>query len=330
MLNPLQESLHMSHRRTILSLIFIYLSLSVFLVQNFAQNEAPVTVEYNGLELSVAKAEMVDWDPANSYILVILRIKNNSNKTVRYIAKYRGELSLVDDLGKSYYGIYAQEVPEAGLKIFSGEQQRIGYAFQKPDLNCSSFTMSFSKSDLQGLEQAKGNSQEGGSIKIPIPVKDILVLPKAKERHENDFKKELNIDGMIFIVNEAFIWRRPVRNDIILSSPPPASPALLGITFDFINKLMTTRVDIAGNFSYSLVDDLGNKYKSMRPTGYFNQMKVVPEHFPRIYPGELYQETIFFEPPSDTIKYLLFTINATSVGIKKEISVKIPAQEIAK
>jgi hypothetical protein len=191
------------------------------------------------------------------------------------------------------------------------------------------FTMSFSKNDLQGFEQAKGPSQDDGYIKIPIPVKDILIWPKAKERHESDFKKELNINGLVFIVNEAFVWRRPAGN-VTVSSSPPASPASFGITFNLINALMTNRVDVDGNFSFSLVDDSGNKYKAMKPSGYPLQLKVTPERFPRIYPGESYRETVFFEPPSDEMKYLLFTINATSVGIKKEISVKIPADEVAK
>jgi hypothetical protein len=320
----------MSYRRTIPLFIFICLSLLFFLAPNFAQKASPAIVEYSGLELSVAQAKIVDWDPANSYILVVLRIKNNSNNAVRYVAKHQRELLLEDDLGKSYYGMYAQEAPATGIEILPGEQQKIGYAFQKPDLGCNMFTMSFSKYDLQGLEQVKSLYQDDGSIKIPIPISDVLVLPKAKERHEADFKKELNINGLIFIVNEAFIWRRPVSNDTTSLLLPPASPAFLGITFDLINTLMTNRVDVKGDFLYSLVDDLGNKYRSMKPSGYPHQLKVRPERFPSVYPRESYQETVFFEPPSDTMKYLFFTINATSVGINKEISVKIPANEIRK
>jgi hypothetical protein len=320
----------MSYRRTIPLFIFICLSLLFFLAPNFAQKSSPAIVEYSGLELSVAQAEIVDWDPANSYILVILRIKNNSNNTVRYVAKHERDLLLEDDLGKSYYGLYAQELPEAGIKILSGDQQKIGFAFQKPDLDCSMFTMSFSKYDLQGLEHVKSLYQDDGSIKIPIPVSDVLVPPKATDQHESDFKKELNINGLVFIVNEAFIWRQPVSNDTAPLSLPPASGASLGIAFDFINARIVNRVNVNGNFSYSMVDDLGNKYKSMRPSGYPHKLKVRPERFPSVYPRESYQETVFFEPPSDTMKYLVFTINATSVGIKKEISVKIPANEIKK
>lgn len=320
----------MSYRRTIPLLIFIFLSLLSFLVSSFAQKSSPAIVEYSGLELSVAQAKIVDWDPANSYILVILRIKNNSNNTVRYAAKHQPELLLEDDLGKRYSGMYAQEAPAAGIEILPGEQQKIGFAFQKPDLGCSMFTMSFSKYDLQGLEHAKSLYQDDGSIKIPIPVSDVLVLPKATDRFESDFKKELNINGLMFIVNEAFIWRRPVSNVTTSLSLPPASGVFLGITFDFINAQFVNRVDVNGNFLYSLVDDLGNKYRSMKPSGYPHKLKIRPERFPSVYPRESYQETVFFEPPSDAVKYLLFTINATSVGMKKEISVKIQADEIKK
>jgi hypothetical protein len=236
---------------------------------------------------------------------------------------------LDDDLGKRYYGLYAQEFPESGIEILPGGQQKIGYAFQKPGLDCSMFTMSFSKYDLKGVEYIKSLYHDGGTIEISIPVRNIIVMPKVSERHETDLKKEININGLIFIVNEAFIWGGPARDGAARSSPP-ASGAYLGVTFDFINAQMTNRVDVNGDFSYSLADDLGNKYKSVRPSGYPRRLKNAPERYPRVYPKESYQETVFFEPPSDSIKYLVFTINAKAVGVKKEISVKIPADGIAK
>jgi hypothetical protein len=318
----------MIYRRTAVSLIFICLSLSCFCASSYGQ-DTPSAV-YDGLEFFVSKAEMVDWDPSNSYILIILKINNTGTKTVRFMAKYGRELSLDDDLGKHYYGAYAQNIPASGLGISPGEQQKVAFAFQKPDLNCSMFTMSFSKNDLQGLERSSGSAQDDGSIRIPIPVKRVLVWPKAKDRHESDFKKEININGLIFIVNEAFIWRRPVRNDTAASPSPPASPASLGITFDLINTLMTNRVDAEGNFTFSMADDIGNKYKIVKPSGYSRQLKVLPERFPRIYPRESYRETVFFEPPSDEAKFLMFTIDASAVGISKEISIRIPAEEIAR
>jgi hypothetical protein len=283
---------------------------------SFSQGPSAAKADYSGLQISFSRAEIVDRDPENTYILIILKIANNSNTSVRYVAGDNRELSLEDDRGNRYYGMYAQQFPKSGLEIFPGEQEKVAYAFQKPDLGCSTLTIRFPKNSLQGIEQQKGISKDDAYVKILISVKDVIVWPKDKQRHESDFKKELNVDGLIFIVNDAFFWRRPDKE------------APLGITFDFINALMTTRVDVNGNFSYSLTDNLGGIYKPVRPSGYWDKLKIMPERFPRVYPGESYQETVFFQSPPDNVEYLTFTINAASVGVKKEISVKIPADQI--
>jgi hypothetical protein len=281
------------------------------------QENPPGVVVYKGIEFSVSKTEIVDKSKTDSYMLVLLRIKNTNDKPIRYVAAHVRELSLGDDRGNRYVGVYAQDVPEGGIEIYPGEEIRAGYAFQKPDLDCTTLTMSFSKNDLQGPDRAKNASRDEESIQIPIPVKRVIVRPKGTERHESEYRKGMNVDGLIFIVNEAFIWKGP------------AAPASMGVTFDFINSLMTKRVDVTSDFTYSLVDNLGHAYKSMRPVRYSRPLKVLPDRYPRVFPGETYQETVFFEPPADGLEYLVFTINAASVGIPKEISVKIPVSEIA-
>jgi len=46
-----------------------------------------------------------------------------------------------------------------------------------------------------------------------------------------------------------------------------------------------------------------------------------------VYPGEVFQESLYFEPFIDAASYMNLEIDASALGIQKVISVKIPLKE---
>jgi hypothetical protein len=294
---------------------------------SFANEDSSDTVEDSGLEFSIAKAEIVNTGMASygtprgyvrldGYLFVTIKVNNKSNKNFQYVPSYGHQISFDDDLGNQYYSIYLESYHDLGMPVLAGEATELKCAFQKPRLQAKILTLNFPRILLKGFEEAGGNENKEGIIKIPFPMEKIAA--KASE-YEADFKKEVNVDGLVFFVNDA---------SLVNSSSGMTS---IAVTLKVVNGDNTKKIDLSEGFSYRMADNFSNEYRMIgESSGFGKKAKILPDRFPSFYPGESYTETVFFEPPIESVKFLIFKINASSVGIKNEIKINIPADMIAK
>jgi len=105
--------------------------------------------------------------------------------------------------------------------------------------------------------------------------------------------------------------------------------SMIAVKFVFKNNDQTRKIDLGEGFKYELQDEFHNQYRSYdRPKNYFGSVKSTPRHFPSIYPGETFQEVVFFENPINKSTALTFSVNAANIGIEKEVALTIPSDKI--
>lgn len=81
-----------------------------------------------------------------------------------------------------------------------------------------------------------------------------------------------------------------------VSSP---DAALLAVTYKLTNHSKTRKVALGAKpFAYRLTDEHGNHYNQQSvPEGFVKPSVIQSAHHPSFYPGDVYQETVFFERP---------------------------------
>lgn len=319
------------------------------------------TASYNDVEFNISKAEIINTEPKifgspettqmelNGYLLVDLELKNNSDKAINYSSTASnsgpGKVSLDDEFGGHYYRVNAGEGVGAGMIIYPGESGRIKLAFQKPIPKAEHLILSFPKYNIWGMMKSSVTNREDLVVKIDLDATKVSVAKKEESKlFEFTFGEEYRKDGLVIKVKDVELkYLEPKVDELYneLDYPTVQKPhkkkvlkkvLMTAISYEFINDTENKKIDLSLNFNFQLTDEFDNKYNSYLKPEHYDKRKasVKPEHFPAIYPGKSYVETIFFEAPIETAKYLLLNIDASNLGIKDKIIVKIPVEKITK
>lgn len=161
-------------------------------------------------------------------------------------------------------------------------------------------------------------------------------LAKAKpHKSKRIFSKERFVqDGLVFEIKEAEIYLRgsglEAFHDLEESSFDDTFPsACLAIRYHILNENQTKKLSMEERVDFSLQDEYDNNYSLLtKPDDYPKLTKSYEAGFPSLYPGQSFEEVIFFEAPILESRFLFLTIKAKGLGLNDDVIVKIPTQGI--
>lgn len=336
----------------IISLFFLCINTAICMP---AESTTLATTSYNKVEFNISKAEIINTGlkffgspettqmKLDRYLLITLELKNNDEKAINYKSTVftggPGKVSLDDEFGGHYYRISNTGNDEDnGMVIYPGESGKIKLAFQKPSPNAKHLILSFPKFNIWDKVLSGTITKEDLVVKIDFDASKVSVLKKEETKtFELAFGEEFRKDGLVIKVKNVELSYLTVKEGEYIKSYPSTlqeknskKVKMIAISYEFINDTGNKKIDLSQNFQLSLTDDSDNKYNSYPALEDYDisRTSIKPEHFPSIYPGESYGETIFFEAPIGIAKYLLLNIDATNIGIKDKIIVTIPVEKI--
>ena len=122
------------------------------------------------------------------------------------------------------------------------------------------------------------------------------------------------------------------KNDLVLIvENAQITAGALGIRYRFINNNVTKKIDLGQKFKFSLSDEYRNYYQGLKPPAdYPHVVSVYPAHFPSLYPGEEYEETIFFEAPIAQSSFLFLTVDITPAKLSDAVTIRIPMDQVGR
>lgn len=319
------------------------------------ENSAIASSEYQGVELNIIKAEIVNTKPKifgspettqmklDGYILIVLEMKNKGNVPIQYrstsFVHGPGKLSLDDNLGGHYYRIITKEDVNQGMIIYPGETGLIKLGFQKPYTGTDHLILSFPKYNIWGKQAIELKEKDNYVVQVKLPMNSVTVRSKPeKQPYEIMFGEEFKKDGILIKVTNVQKGRwipKSFTESIYIRSPEKNAKKkkeipMIAISYQFKNDTETKKIDWLKEFKFNLIDEFDNEYRKYKKSIGYDQKKIsdILEHFPSIHPGESFEETIFFEVPIERAKYITLMIDASNIGIQDTISVKIPVNEI--
>lgn len=325
-------------------------------------------VEHQGAVLTITKIRIINVKPRifsssqipglelDGYIELSIKIENTSQKMINYgINWMERRLSLTDEFDGRYYQVYTGSELTSTKAIYPGKSSEFTVSFQKPSPNAKQFTLAFAKGFLFPVDIYQAVAQEDPEIKLHFNSGQIEHVegviegigedsgspPKLGEKLKG-LGEELQVKECIIKVKEIRLghWSpaQKILNQIIPYTlgdkenqvTDNKKVTMASISYEFKNGTKDVKMDfgdLSGNFS--LTDNIGNKYYAYSKPKDFHDPNTKPEHFPSIYPGESYADTIFFEPPVKGAQYLLLKIEALTEDME-EYTVKIPLDKLIK
>jgi hypothetical protein len=338
----------------IIPLVFLCINKSICVA---AESLPIATTSYSDVKFNIIKAEVINTEPKifgssettqlklNGYLLVILELENIGEKIINYqstgFSHGPGSVSLDDELGGHYYRIVNTGTSEdQGMVIYPGESGQIKLNFTKPNPSAKHLILSFPKYNIWGRMEIADKGKDNSVVKIDLDAKNVSLAKKEDSKpFEITYDKEYQEDGLVIKVNYVKLsyWTKRKReffepSPLISEKEGVKKTPMVSISYKFMNNTKNKKIDMLNHFGFQLTDEFYNKYSPYpKPEDYGEGDTVFkPEYFPAIHPGESFEEILFFEAPIKAAKFLLLNIDASNVGIKKRIIVKIPVQEITK
>lgn len=106
-------------------------------------------------------------------------------------------------------------------------------------------------------------------------------------------------------------------------------PNRLKIHLTLLNHSPQRKLDVSIPLEFSLTDEFNNQYHQIIPLADDpSAVKILNTNFPSFYPGEVFTQAVFFEPPVGHSQFLTLNINADGLEVDENIQLRIPRQEI--
>jgi hypothetical protein len=118
-----------------------------------------------------------------------------------------------------------------------------------------------------------------------------------------------------------------VRSIQLNAADQTGQPDNLAVHFFLQNGNDTKKVDLLDGLTFELEDEFNNHYRQIPPNAAgLNAMFQVkyPKKFPSLYPQEIYEEVVFFEPPVQSSQELNFIVKVQSIGLLNDIHLRLP------
>ncbi len=142
------------------------------------------------------------------------------------------------------------------------------------------------------------------------------------------------VDSISFKINKVSYgqWSKPrhhMINDMVEHKNLGSEElSYIAISYTMTNMNKTKKVDLDGNFNYSLFDNFGNRYRPMRkPDNFKTSVLIVSKNFPSLYPNEVYGETLFFEAPIPTANNLMLSIASENMKLSRPVELSFTPEE---
>ena len=153
----------------------------------------------------------------------------------------------------------------------------------------------------------------------------------AAEKGEEPISPSLNPD-IVFSITGVTVEKKANSSPLDMSDEmkTPLQKTQIPVTIimvDLVNNSKIKKLNLADRWMYQLSDEFGNVYRQLQvPSDYVRPVVNPNEHYPSFYPGEKYEETVFFEPPVENSQQLSLTIDASKMGIPEPLLLTIPKE----
>ena len=139
-------------------------------------------------------------------------------------------------------------------------------------------------------------------------------------------KKPFVYEGASFFIKNMEIF---LTNSQSFSAEGMPRMPVLAIRYRLVNNNPTKKINLDEPLKFMLSDEFQNQYRSVpSPSDYVEPLAKYPSSFPSLYPGEKFEEVIFFEAPISESRALFLRVNADNLGMENDFIVKIPTQRI--
>lgn len=108
--------------------------------------------------------------------------------------------------------------------------------------------------------------------------------------------------------------------NISIITPDGGRPSFLSLDFGIYNSTETRKLDLAGDFKFSFIDEFGNNYKRSKP---LDDISSSPTLAQSIYPKTMYTMRLAFELPVAKAMSATLQFDGSSLGIAGPVSISI-------